>query len=156
MPGLSEKRTPERIFVILTKIPLLWRTATNVAEDASSSRRSPTSFARPTTRRWRAGPAGPFEVSAGIVETGVRHPPQPAADDEVATVRRHRVLHGPSGRLPLWPGSRLLRCGLPGRLLASDRHQHLLLAGRRFFCLFGRLFRGCWRGRVAAATGALA
>jgi hypothetical protein len=39
MPGLSEKRTPKRIFVILTKIPLLWRTATNVAEDRPGDRR---------------------------------------------------------------------------------------------------------------------
>jgi hypothetical protein len=31
--------------------------------------------------------------SLGLAETMIRHAPQPAADDEVATVRRHRMLH---------------------------------------------------------------
>jgi hypothetical protein len=37
MPGLSEKRTPERILVILTKIPWLWITATDMAETSAPS-----------------------------------------------------------------------------------------------------------------------
>jgi hypothetical protein len=31
--------------------------------------------------------------SLRLAEIGVRHAPQPSADDEVAAVRRHRMLH---------------------------------------------------------------
>jgi hypothetical protein len=41
MPGLSQNRTPERILVILTKILLLWTTATDVMEAASMCHRRP-------------------------------------------------------------------------------------------------------------------
>ena len=87
--------------------------------------------------------------SLRLVETGVRHAPQPAADDEVATVRRHRMLHDTLGRLPLRLGRRLLRRGLLRRLLAGDRHQHFLLAGCRLARLLGRLLRSLWLGSRA-------
>jgi len=43
-------------------------------------------------------PPGPHQLadeigSLDLVETGIRHPPQPAADDEVATVWSHGMLH---------------------------------------------------------------
>jgi hypothetical protein len=53
------------------------------------------------------------------------------------------------GRLPLLPGRRLLDRRLPG-LLALDRHQHFLLAGRRLLGLLCRLRRSP-RCRLRAA-----
>jgi hypothetical protein len=65
--------------------------------------------------------------SLGFIEIGVRHAPKSAADDEVATVRRHRIRHNPLGRLPLRFGRWLFRRGLLPRFLAGDRHQHFFL-----------------------------
>jgi hypothetical protein len=53
-------------------------------------------------------------------------------------------------RFPLRLGRRLLRRRLLGRLLAGDRHQHFLLAGRRLPGLLGRLSRSLRLGRGAA------
>ena len=86
----------------------------------------------------RHQPADEFS-SLSLIETGVRHAPQPAADDEVPTVRRHRMLHDMLGRLPLRFGRRLLRSGLLRRLLAGDRHQHFLLTACHLAGLLGRL-----------------
>jgi hypothetical protein len=55
------------------------------------------------------------------------------------------------GRLPLLPSGRLLRRRLLRRLLALDRHQHLLLAGS-LPRLLGRLLRSLGLGRGAADT----
>src|SRR6266849_539029 len=85
-----------------------------------------------------------------FIETGVRPAPKPAANNEVATVRRHRMLHS-LGRLPLRLGRRLLRHGLLRRLLASDRHQHFLLTGCRLAGFLRRLRRSLALGRSAAA-----
>jgi len=44
---------------------------------------------RPPGRHQPADEIGPL----GLFEIGIRHAPKPAADDEAAAVRRHRMLH---------------------------------------------------------------
>ena len=109
-------------------------TALRAAASASRSAACLGAAYRPSGRHQPANEIG----SLGLIETGVCHAPQPAADDEVATVRRHRMLHDTLGRLPLRLGCRLLRCGLLRRLLAGDRHQHFLLTAGGLAWLLGR------------------
>jgi hypothetical protein len=59
---------------------------------------------RPPGGHW---PANAIE-SLGLVETGIRHAPKPAADDEVAPVRRHLVLQDTQNNSGLFKRTRPL------------------------------------------------
>ena len=64
---------------------------------AVASASGSTAFLASRTARRAAHQLADEIGSLDLVETGIRHPPQPAADDEVATVWSHGMLHDTLG-----------------------------------------------------------
>src|SRR5205085_7612634 len=117
-----------------------------------SSRRKPA----PLRSNWRCVPS-PQSTRMRWLPASIRMPGWlRSADGTLADVPRKvraNIRGLGSGRLPLRPGRRRLLCrGFLCLLLAANRHQHLLLAGRRLPRLLGRFLQRFGFGRCAAHT----